>query len=67
MKKSIFFDEEAQEQIAALDKKMNLKSNYSAVVRLAIKRLYEEEMKKETEIKNYAGRPGSGRGYHPDI
>lgn len=45
MKKSIFFDEEAQQQIEALDKKMNLKSNYSAVVRLAIQRLYEEEMK----------------------
>lgn len=46
MRKSIFFDEESKKQLDELDQKMNLKPNHSAVVRLALQRLYEEEMKK---------------------
>lgn len=47
MRKSVFFDDETLKQLNTLDSKMNLKSNHSAVIRLAIQRLYEEEMKKD--------------------
>lgn len=45
--RNIRLDETTDTQLNELDKKMNLKPNYSAVIRLAIQRLYEEEMKKD--------------------
>lgn len=49
MRKSVFFDEESITHLEYLDKKMNLKPNHSAVIRLALQRLYEEEMKKHAD------------------
>lgn len=51
MRKSVFFDEESQKHLEFLDKKMNLKPNHSAVIRLALKKLYEEESKPKPVFK----------------
>lgn len=56
--KTIRLDEETEKQLNDLDNKMNLKPNYSAVIRLAIQRLYEEEMKEHgSSIRSRTDQP----------
>ena len=42
--RNIRLDVDTDAKLKELDQKMNLKPNYSAVVRLAIQRLYEAEV-----------------------